>query len=634
MRVPIRTLLALLLVAAPAYAQKPAPAAPDQPPATDNAPPARVGRVAFVAGNVALYQLGQTDWTKAAVNLPVASGDWVATDPQGRAELRIGPDSFDLANNTELNFADLRDNVMQVALVQGRIDAHLRQLNKGESNEIDIPAGGVWLLEPGIYDIAVGTGAEPTRISVFEGSARFAGGKIDKTIKAGDVLVLTGTGDKLAATVERAAPDDFTKWCRSRDYDQQKLGAPYHVSPRMTGYEELDQYGRWQSVAQYGEVWYPSSVPVGWTPYRDGYWDWGGPWGYTWVDYEPWGFAPSHYGRWAYTDGLWGWVPGGYIDRPVYAPALVGWIGDPNAVLAVGLSGPAVGWFPLGPGEAYYPGYTGNLGYVRALNAGVVPNAATLAVAAAGGAAAQQFANRRFATVVPQQAFTSGTPAARAALAVSDPAVQRAAVAARPNAPQPTVAAAGSRAAARNPGAPNFSRLSGPVGRTAQAPPGEPNFARLGTRGGSGAASGAGNAAQAEAAHGGHAEHLGAAAAGAVTGAAGARIAERHAAARAAGPGRFAAAHAGRGLAGRRMAAAPHFGGHHVAAGPRFGGPHMAGPRMARMAGPHFAAPRMGGPHMGGPRGGGPAGGGHGGGGGPPGGGGPHGGGGGHGGKH
>ncbi|HEX3536376.1 MAG TPA: DUF6600 domain-containing protein [Stellaceae bacterium] len=629
MRIPAKILFPVALLAAvPAFAQTPAPS--DQA-----APPARVGRVAFASGNVAIYQLGQTDWSKATINLPVASGDWFATDQDGRAELRLGPDSVDLANNTELNFADLREGVMQIALSQGRIDLHLRDLPKGESDEIDLPVGAVWLLQAGIYDVALGGQGQPGRISVFEGSARFVGGGVDKTINAGEALVLNGNGANLAANVEKATQDEFASWCRSRDYDQHKLAAPYHVSPRMTGYEELDRYGRWQSVGQYGEVWYPSSAPVGWVPYRDGYWDWAAPWGWTWVDAEPWGFAPFHYGRWAYIDGMWGWVPGGYVDTPVYAPALVGWIGDPNATLAAAFDGPAVGWFPLGPGEAYYPAYTGNQGYLRAVNAGAVINAATLAATTA--AAQTQFANRRFATVVPQQSFASGATAARAALPVSDPAVQRAAVSNRPTAPQPALAsAAATRAGVRNPGAPNFSRLSGPAGRSAQAgPPGAPNFAHLvptlhaGHVGAAASGNGAGPAA-AEAAHGNRAERL-SAAAGAAAGAEAARIATPHGAARA----------AGRGFAGPRMAAAPHFGGRH-AAGPRFAGPraagphfagsgraapHFAGPRMAapRMAAPHFAGPRFAAPRMAAPHLAGAPGGGHGGGGGgPPGGGGPH----------
>src|SRR5204863_424501 len=82
---------------------------------------------------------------------------------------------------------------------------------------------------------------------------------------------------------------EFAKWCRSRDYDERKLAAPYRVSPQMTGYEELDEYGSWRAVPQYGEVWFPKQVASGWAPYREGHWVWVDPWGWNWVDDEPWG---------------------------------------------------------------------------------------------------------------------------------------------------------------------------------------------------------------------------------------------------------------------------------------------------------------------------------------------------------
>jgi hypothetical protein len=36
--------------------------------------PARVGRVSFVSGNLALHMPGQNEWSAAAVNYPVATG--------------------------------------------------------------------------------------------------------------------------------------------------------------------------------------------------------------------------------------------------------------------------------------------------------------------------------------------------------------------------------------------------------------------------------------------------------------------------------------------------------------------------------------------------------------------------------
>lgn len=240
--------------------------------------PRRTGQPHF--RHLAFYGPGDTEWSAAQVNLPVAAGGWFATDAQSRAELRIGPNSINLSNDTQLNLADLRDKVMQIALTQGRVGLHLRQpaWRKHETVEIDIPRGAVWLSPAGMFDIAAGTPDQPTRIMVFEGSARFVGGGIDTNVKAGDQLVLTGN-DTLSATLEPAAPDEFVEWCRAHDYRNDRVAAARHVSPAMTGFEQLEAYGQWNNAPNYGAVWYPRSLPADWEPYRQGRWAWMEPWG-------------------------------------------------------------------------------------------------------------------------------------------------------------------------------------------------------------------------------------------------------------------------------------------------------------------------------------------------------------------
>jgi hypothetical protein len=115
----------------------------------------------------------------------------------------------------------------------------------------------------------------------------------------------------------------------------------------------------------YGMVWVPASLPAGWAPYRFGRWAWVQPWGWTWIDDAPWGFAPFHYGRWALFRGVWVWVPGSIAYRPVYAPALVVFVGaGPGGALLNGRTR----WFPLGPEEAYVPLYRASPAYVQRLN--------------------------------------------------------------------------------------------------------------------------------------------------------------------------------------------------------------------------------------------------------------------------
>jgi hypothetical protein len=382
------------------------------PALAEQQPPARVGRVALVSGNLAFHMAGEAQWSATGVNYPVATGGSFWTDADSRAEIRIGPNTIGIASSTELDVLRLDDQATQISIPQGRIYLHLRRLDNGYTVEIDIPRGSIALTQPGYYDIDAGSGDQPARVFVFEGNARFAGNNADIEVKAGDAAVLGGLG-RVTATLERAVADAFIEWCRSQDYDEKRLAAPYHVSPNMTGYAELDSYGRWDNAAGYGEVWYPN-VPTGWAPYTDGRWIWVRPWGWTWVDAAPWGFAPCHYGRWALIGENWGWVSGSFVPAPVYAPALVGFLGGPGVGLYVsGAVGPQIGWFPLGPGEIYWPSYSRNVNYIRDINIANMTNINNVNIRPNGDPppeiARARFVNRRFATVVPQHVFASGS---------------------------------------------------------------------------------------------------------------------------------------------------------------------------------------------------------------------------------
>ena len=467
MRALAKTLLAftLALFALPAFAQQ--------------EPPARVGRVSIVEGALAFYGPGDNEWSAAKVNFPVAEDGWFATDPNSRTEFRVGTDSIFLANNTEAGFTRLRDKDLQLALQQGRVALHRRQPNQESSTEVDIARGGIWLLQRGEYDIDAGDADRSTRIAVFVGSARFVGGGVDITIKAGDALVLSGT-DTLSATVEPATVDEFVRWCRAHDYHEDRLAAPHHVSPAMTGFEELDSYGIWAREADYGEVWFPKSVPADWAPYREGRWVWIEPWGWNWVDDEPWGFAPCHYGRWARIHDRWAWVPGEFAPEPVYAPALVAFISPPAIEVAVPADlGPPVGWFPLAPGEIYWPSYTREPTYIRNVNitnVNVTVIKKITQVAATERTASppplvvnQTFANRSAATVVPATVMITAASAAPAAIKLSP---QAAAAPVEASVKGPASGQAAAPAASNTPSAT-------PTGKSAGRPPMRPNFSQL-----------------------------------------------------------------------------------------------------------------------------------------------------------
>jgi hypothetical protein len=204
-----------------------------------------------------------------------------------------------------------------------------------------------------------------TDATVWHGRGEATGGGNSYVVVANQLARFTGT-DQLNHEIDQIPNrDDFDDFAFRRDDHDDHAESSNYISPEMTGAADLDEYGHWRYAAGYGPVWAPAQVGPGWAPYRNGHWVWVAPWGWTWVEDEPWGFAPFHYGRWAYVDEGWCWVPGPVYVRPVYAPALVVFVG--GGALAFG-GGAGVAWFPLAPREVYVPWYRTSPGYVNNVN--------------------------------------------------------------------------------------------------------------------------------------------------------------------------------------------------------------------------------------------------------------------------
>jgi hypothetical protein len=340
------------------------------PPPNDD-PPTRVARMSHVDGAVSFNPAGTDDWVGAVINRPMTTGDKLWSDNGARAELHIGSASLRIGSSTGFSFLNLDDSVAQIQLTEGSLRVRVKRLEQNETFEIDTPNLAFSVLRPGTYRVDVNENGDTTVISVIGGEGEVTGGGQAYSIHAEQTATFVGT-DQLDADVEQiGGPDDFDQWCAQRDVREDRSASARYVSPDVIGYEDLDDYGGWRPVPEYGTVWFPHTTVVGWAPYRYGHWVYIAPWGYTWVEDEPWGFAPFHYGRWVVVGGVWGWVPapapavGVVYVRPVYAPALVAWVGGPHFGVAVGGN---VGWFPLGPREVYVPSYPVSRAYVTNIN--------------------------------------------------------------------------------------------------------------------------------------------------------------------------------------------------------------------------------------------------------------------------
>ncbi len=329
--------------------------------AAQDDPPGRIARLSYIYGSVS-FRPGEVDeWAAADVNRPLTTGDHVYVDFAGTAELQIGVGTLRLGSKTTMDILNLDDSNVQVRLSEGTLVIRLRTLGDQDSFEVDTPNLAFSLLRTGEYRIDVKPGVPATMVMVRAGEGELTGPNQALTVHPGEQVIVSGADQPNYQTVGAPPRDTLDKFSADRDLREDQSASARYVSHDMVGYQDLDKYGTWRNTPDNGMVWVPTGMPAGWAPYHNGHWAWVDPWGWTWVDDAPWGFAPSHYGRWAYTGGFWGWVPGPPAQRPVYAPALVAWVGG-------GAIGGGVAWFPLGPREVYVPSYHTSPVYLNRVN--------------------------------------------------------------------------------------------------------------------------------------------------------------------------------------------------------------------------------------------------------------------------
>ena len=333
-------------------------------------PPARVGRISFLEGAVTLQPAGADDWTAAELNYPLTIGDRLWADGGAYVEVRVGATAIHLAPQTAFTFSLLDDTVARVGLSQGTAYVRIPALSEGEMVDVDTPNAAISLVQPGSYRIDVDVDHNTTSVTVRVGAAQLMANGRTVYLRPGRLLQVRDD-QQLADAMDALPPDEWEQWCAAGDQraEQFLLESDSYVAPGMPGAEDLAAYGQWSIDATFGAVWCPAEVASGWAPYRNGHWVYIAPWGWTWVDRALWGFAPFHFGRWVFTRGHWIWIPGRRTQHPVYAPALVAFVGGPDVSTTVaGRRRPFSAWIPLGPGEVYRPNYTASYQYVRRVN--------------------------------------------------------------------------------------------------------------------------------------------------------------------------------------------------------------------------------------------------------------------------
>jgi hypothetical protein len=330
-----------------------------------------VARISLMNGDVSVRRGDSGDWVAGVINAPLMTGDRVASAASSRGEVQ-----FDAANllrfgaNTELRLTQLEYGRTQMELARGIVT--YRVLRPSDSNvEIDTPTVSVRPAKQGSYRISVNEAGE-TEVTARLGDVEIFTPTGSQWVRSGQTLMARGSASDPEFQIVTANPaDEWDRWSDGRDRTLLQSNSPRYVGPGISGSEDLDTYGNWTNVPEYGNVWQPA-VASDWAPYQNGRWVWEDWYGWTWVSYDPWGWAPYHYGRWFHRDGFgWGWYPGVIGARHFWSPALVGFFGFGHGI-GVGFGFGNIGWVPLAPFEVFRPwwgrGFNGRDGFNRSIN--------------------------------------------------------------------------------------------------------------------------------------------------------------------------------------------------------------------------------------------------------------------------
>lgn len=305
-------------------------------------------RLSMIQGNVQIITQDNEDWAPASINMPLNEGDrlWVPED--SRLELQVQGGVYVRADErTSLDILSLGNDAMQLYMDHGHLYINNRR-GGIQTVQVDTPQSSIRSYDNSIMLLDVQEDST-TEVQALKGYL-YAENREGKTrIGSGNALTIRPDGTAELAPI--GTPDEWEKWNMDRDRQFAAWGESSRYLPdALHDYSsDIDQYGRWVYVSEYGYIWNPTVTAVDWVPYREGHWRWmrGS---YVWISHEPWGWAPYHYGRWTYVIGTgWCWVPP-TIDELYWGPGYVGWVNTPEYI----------GWVPLAPGDIYYGyGYYG-----------------------------------------------------------------------------------------------------------------------------------------------------------------------------------------------------------------------------------------------------------------------------------
>jgi hypothetical protein len=332
-----------------------------------------VARVSLINGDVTVRRGDSGEWVAGVVNAPLLTDDRIATGANSRAEVQFDSSNvLRIGGNAEVRLAQLESGIYHLEIAKGTVTYRILHASTANA-ELDTPSISVRPAREGSYRITVNEAGE-TEITARAGDVEVFTPRGSQWVYNGQTMLARGsTSDPEFQMVTALSFDDWDRWNDTRDRGLLQSTSAQYVPQGVYGTEDLDNSGTWANVAPYGNVWHPTVVAAGWSPYRNGRWVWEDWYGWVWVSYDSWGWAPYHYGRWFLDAGYgWCWYPGAFGMRHYWSPALVGFFGFGRGVgFGVGFGYGSIGWVPLAPFEAFNPWWGRGLNGVGSFNRGI-----------------------------------------------------------------------------------------------------------------------------------------------------------------------------------------------------------------------------------------------------------------------
>ena len=282
-------------------------------------------RLSFINGNAYIQRAADLGSEEGQLNMPIAEGDRIGTT-DGQAEIYLGKKSYvRLDQNTKIDFLNFPKKDLSLIRLRawaGNIYLDVNALEKEKAIEVLTSDATFYILDNGLYRIEVKENGE-TEILVFSGVVEASGEEGSMLVKKEQRLTISnGKFLSKPSSFFASAADAFDRFNESREAKINRQFDRRYLSGELEDYEyELDEYGDWMSMPEFGYVWVPRGMAYDWRPYSYGRWTWLPMAGWCWIPYEPWGWSTFHYGRWHWGMGMgWYWIP-----MHVWGPAWVNW---------------------------------------------------------------------------------------------------------------------------------------------------------------------------------------------------------------------------------------------------------------------------------------------------------------------